>query len=135
MTELERFRMMMEGENGISQRPTTKMTCNYVEYHKMTDQMFYGVPLTETHLTRCTRRLRCYLINGGAGNLMSQLGIGIKLITKKALLLPEEIISERFIWLKGPRKDRLLERYEIEAIGMFLPGGALYQKAGNYMWE
>lgn len=127
MTELEKSRMVMEG-NG-------NMTCNYIEYHKMTDRMFYGVPLTEAHLARCTETLRCYLTNGGAGKLMNKLGIGIKLTTKQALLLPEEIVSERFVWLKGPRKGQLLERHEIEAIGMSLPGGALYQKEGNYRWD
>lgn len=35
----------------------------------------------------------------------------------------------RFIWLKGNREGELLERYEIEALGMFLPGGALYEKS------
>ena len=117
MTELEKSRMMMERRENILQSQTAKITCNYIEYHKMTDQMFYGVPLTETHLAKCTERLKIYLANGGAGNIMIKLGIGIELTTKQTLLLPE------------------LERHEIEAIGMFLPGGALYQKENNYRWE
>ena len=135
MTDLEKSRMMMERRENILQSQTAKITCNYIEYHKMTDQMFYGVPLTETHLAKCTERLKIYLANGGAGNIMIKLGIGIELTTKQTLLLPEEIVSERFVWLKGPRKGQLLERHEIEAIGMFLPGGALYQKENNYRWE
>lgn len=51
------------------------------------------------------------------------------------MLLPEEVITRRFIWLKGSRKGELLERHEIEAIGMFLPGGALYGKENNYIWD
>lgn len=63
---------------------------------------------------------------------MLKLGVGIQLITKKFMLLPEEVIMRRFIWLKGNRKGELLEIYEIEALGMFLPGGALYGKEDNY---
>lgn len=51
------------------------------------------------------------------------------------MLLPEEVITRRFMWLKGSRKGELLERHEIEAIGMFLPGGALYGKENNYIWD
>lgn len=54
--------------------------------------------------------------------------------TKKFMLLSEEVIMRRFIWLKGNRKGELLKRYEIEALGMFLPGGALYGKEDNYKW-
>lgn len=104
MTELEKSRMMMERRENILQSQTAKITCNYIEYHKMTDQMFYGVPLTETHLAKCTERLKIYLANGGAGNIMIKLGIGIELTTKQTLLLPEEIVSERFVWLKDREK-------------------------------
>ena len=50
------------------------------------------------------------------------------------MLLPEEVVMRRFIWLKGNRKGELLERYEIETLGMFLPGGALYGKEDDYKW-
>lgn len=46
MTELKKSRMMMERRENILQSQTAKITCNYIEYHKMTDQMFYGVPFT-----------------------------------------------------------------------------------------
>jgi len=42
MTELKKSRMMMERRENILQSQTAKITCNYIEYHKMTDQMFYG---------------------------------------------------------------------------------------------
>jgi hypothetical protein len=51
------------------------------------------------------------------------------------MLLPKEVVMRRFIWLKGSRKGELLDRNEIEAIGMFLPGGALYGKEDNYIWD
>lgn len=110
------------------------MKCNYIEYHRLTDQMFYGAAQTDVHLNQYTEVLRQYLINGGAGDIMLKLGIGIQLTTKKTILLPEEVVMRRFIWLKGNRKGELLERYEIEAFGMFLPGGALYGKEDDYKW-
>jgi hypothetical protein len=96
--------------------------------------MFYGIAQTDAHLNQYTEVLRQYLINGGAGDIMLKLGVGIQLITKKFMLLSEEVIMRRFIWLKGNRKGELLKRYEIEALGMFLPGGALYGKEDNYKW-
>ena len=66
---------------------------------------------------------------------MQKLGIGIQIITTRAVLLPEEIVTKRFIWLKGNRTGKLLERNEIEAIGMFLPGGALYGMEDNFNWQ
>ena len=97
------------------------MKCNYIEYHRLTDQMFSGVAQTDTHLNQYTEILRQYLINGGAANTMLKLGIGIQVTTKRFMLLPKEVVMRRFIWLKGSRKGELLDRNEIEAIGMFLP--------------
>lgn len=111
------------------------MKCNYIEYHRLTNKMFYGVMQTDTHLNQYKEILRQYLINGGAGDIMLKLGVGIQLTTKKLMLLSEEVIMRRFIWLKGNRKGKLLERYKIEALGMFLLGGALYGKEDNYKWE
>lgn len=79
------------------------MKCNYIEYHRLTDQMFYGIAQTDAHLNQYTEVLRQYLINGGAGDMMLKLGVGIQLTTKKVMLLPEEVIMRRFIWLKGNR--------------------------------
>lgn len=111
------------------------MKCNYIEYHKLTDHMFYGVAQTDTYLNQYTEILRQYLINGGAGNIMAKLGVGIQLTTKRLVLLSEEVVMRRFIWLKGNKKGKLLEKHEIEALGMFLPGGALYGKEDNYIWD
>ncbi len=111
------------------------MKCNYIEYHRLTDRMFYGIAQTDAHLNQYTEVLRQYLINGGAGDIMLKFGVGIQLTTKKLMLLPEEVIMRRFIWLKGNKKGELLERYEIEALGMFLPGGALYGMEDNFNWQ
>ena len=121
-------------QNAVEERKDY-MKCNYVEYHRLTDQMFYGVAQTDTHLNQYTEILRQYLINGGAANMMLKLGVGIQLITKRPMLLPEEVVMRRFIWLKGNRKGELLEKHEIEALGMFLPGGALCEKEDNYIWD
>ena len=75
------------------------MTCNYFEYRKMMDKMFYGVALTDNYLNNVT--VRQYLVNGGAGNIVAALGIGIKVITKESVLLPSKVIYRRFVWLEG----------------------------------
>ena len=110
------------------------MKCNYIEYHKLTDKMFYGVAQTDLHLNKYTEILRQYLVNDGAGDVMSKLGIGIRIVSRKIGLLPEEVITRRFIWLKGNRQGSLLNQAEIEAIGMFLRGGALYGEEDNCIW-
>ena len=102
------------------------MTCNYFEYKNMTEELFYGVPLTEKHLNYATEKIRQYLLNGGAGNIMKSLGIGIRVIAKEATFLPSEIVSTRFVWLCGERKGKELCISEIENIGMFLKHGAFY---------
>ncbi len=51
------------------------------------------------------------------------------------IILIGKVIMRRFIWLKGNKKGELLERYEIEALGMFLPGGALYGMEDNFNWQ
>ena len=106
------------------------MTCNYFEYREMMDKMFYGVALTDNHLNNVTEQIRQYLVNGGAGNIVVALGIGIKVITKEAVLLPSEVVYRRFIWLEGERKGEELDRNEIEGIGMFLKHGVFYGKCG-----
>ena len=106
------------------------MTCNYFEYREMMDKMFYGVVLTDNHLNNVTEQIRQYIVNGGAGNILKALGIGIKVITKEAVLLPSEVVYRRFMWLDGERKGEELHRNEIENIGMFLKHGAFYGKCG-----
>ena len=100
--------------------------CNYAEYRKLVDQMFYAETQTNEHLNEYTEILRQYLVKGGAGAILCKMGIGIELTTRKLALLPEEIVSKRFIWIAGPRAGKLLDKVEVESIGMFLPGGALY---------
>lgn len=104
------------------------MTCNYFEYREMMDKLFYGVPLTDNHLNEATEIIRQYLVNGGAGNILKELGIGIRIVTKEYVLLPPEIIWRRFVWIHGERKGEELDRNEIEGLGMFLKYGAFYGK-------
>ena len=100
------------------------MIANYFEYREMTEKIFYGIPLTDNHLNHSIEKLRQYLVNGDAGEILQKLNIGIKVITKEALLLPKETIYERFVWLDGDKKGKELDRNEIEASGMFLKNGA-----------
>ena len=106
------------------------MTCNYFEYRDLMDKLFYGVALTDSHLNNATEQIRQYIVNGGAGNVMKSLGIGIKVVTKEAALLPTEVVRKRFVWLNGERKGEELDMNEIENIGMFLKHGAFYGRCG-----
>ena len=106
------------------------MTCNYFEYREMMDKMFYGVSLTDSHLNNVTEQIRQYIVNGGAENILKALGIGIKVITREEILLPDEIVYRRFVYIEGGRKGEELYRSEIENIGMFLKHGAFYGKCG-----
>ena len=106
------------------------MTCNYFDYRDMTNKMFYGVGLADNHLNKVTEQIRQYLVNGGAGAIIKALNIGVRVITKKGLLLPEEVVKCRFIWLDGERAGEELTITEIINIGVFLKHGALYGKCG-----
>ena len=106
------------------------MTCNYFEDRDLIDKLFYGVALTDRHLNNATEQIRQYIVNGGAGNVTKSLSIGIKVVTKEAVLLPTEVVSRRFVWLNGERKGEELDMNEIENIGMFLKHGAFYGRCG-----
>ena len=106
------------------------MTCNYFEYRDLTEKLFFGVVLTQDHLNNATEEIRRYIVDGGAGDVMLSLGIGIKVITKEAVLLPKEIVKRCFVYIDGENKGRELDRHEIMNIGMFLKHGALYGKCG-----
>ena len=103
------------------------MTCNYFEYKEITDKLFYGVALTDGHMDSATEKIRQYIINGSAGYIMEQLGVGLKVVTRKDFLGEEKMIRKRFIFLKGERKGEELNIDEIRAIGMFLKYGAFYK--------
>ena len=94
----------------------------------MTDKLFYGVPLTDKHLNNATEQIRKYLVDGGAGDVVRMLGIGIKVEEKRHLLFPElnEVIKKRFVFVDGERKGEELTIDEIKGIGMFLRYGAFY---------
>ena len=75
------------------------MTCNYFEYRDLTEKLFFGVALTQEHLNNATEEIRRYIVDGGAGDVMLSLGIGIKVITKEAVLLPKEIVKRCFVYI------------------------------------
>ena len=105
------------------------MDCNYFEYQKLADKLFYGVALTDSHLNAATEQIRQYLVNGGAGHVVKALCIGLKVVTKESVLLPQEVIRKRFVWLDGERKGEELSVNEIRSIGMFLKYGAFYNRS------
>lgn len=90
------------------------MKCNYIEYKKLTDLLFYGQPLTNEHLNYAIEKIRQYIINGGETKLMDKLGIGLKIVEQQG-----KIISKRLVWINGKRSGSELKRWEIENIGLF----------------
>lgn len=106
-------------------------TCNYIEYQRMTNSLFFGVALTDKHMNEATEHIRRYFINGGALEIVNALGIGIRVTGKCGVNRPSEIIERRFIYLSGENAGRELTVNEICSIGMFLRGGPYYGKIGN----
>ena len=104
------------------------MTCNYIEYQRMTNILFFGVALTDKHMNEATEHIRLYFINGGALEIVNALGIGIKVVERPRLNQPSEVIEQRFIYLSGENAGRELTANEICSIGMFLRGGPYYVK-------
>ena len=102
--------------------------CNYFEYNKLVNSLFCGVALTDEHLNNATEIIRLYIVNGGATQIIQDLGIGIRIVEKQFPLMPElnTVISRRFIYINGERKGEELTINEIVSIGMFLRGGAYY---------
>ena len=106
-------------------------TCNYIEYQRMTNSLFFGVALTDKHMNEATEHIRLYFINGGALEIVNALGIGIKVVERPRLNQPSEVIEQRFIYLSGENAGRELTVNEICSIGMFLRGGPYYGKVGK----
>lgn len=106
------------------------MTCNYFDYQDMTDKMFYGVALTDNHLNNATEQIVRYLVEGGAGNTVKALGIGIKIEERQHPMFPElnKVIKKRLVFIDGERKGEELTINEVQNIGMFLKYGAFYGK-------
>ena len=108
-------------------RKEKKMECTYFEFKNLFNELFFGVALTDEHMNNATEQIRRYLVNGGAGEVVKMLHVGIKVVSKKSLLI-EEIVSKRFVWLDGDQKGEELTVNEIFSIGLFLKYGPFYNK-------
>ena len=100
------------------------MTCSYFEYRDIVSKYFYGVPLTNEHLNRCTENLRQYFIKGGAVRVLKSLGIGLRIRERcKEKATETTLIDERFIFMNGERERDELRMHEIESRGRVLKDG------------
>lgn len=106
------------------------MTCNYFDYMKLVDELFFGVALTDEQLNNAVEKIRQYIVNGGAGKIVESLGVGFRIVEKQFQAFPElnRVITKRFIFVDGERKGEELTINEIRSIGMFLKHGAFYGK-------
>ena len=107
------------------------MTCNYIEYQRMTNSLFFGVALTEDHLNSAVNRIQSYLMDGGAIDTVNYLGIGVQTISKPKAPRVYTVVRRRFVYIGGENAGRELTVNEICAIGMFLRGGPYYGKIGK----
>lgn len=105
------------------------MTCNYFDYMKLTDKLFYGVALTDEHLNNATEIIRQYLVNGGAYEIVESLGIGLYIYE---VTTPKyRMIKKRFVFTKDEVFCKELTTEEIRGIGHFLKYGIFYGKYSN----
>lgn len=100
------------------------MQANIIDYHKMTDKLFYGVARTREHMNEAACHIKNYIINSGFGETVSKLGIGYREIKR---LSDGKILSADIVWLKGDNVGNPLTVAEIENIGIFMRGGAFYE--------
>ena len=95
------------------------MVANYYDYQKLCDKLYYGVLLTDEHLNAAAEQIRRYIVDGGATDIVSALGIGLRL----HIDANGEIIRRRIYYTGGENKGRELTISEIMNIGFFLRGG------------
>ena len=92
------------------------MKCNYIEYHRLTEQMFYGTAQTDSHLNQYTEILRQYLINGGAKsgyNVSMELDKFFSDLKRMSVQYTVEDVERElgiFRTIQGPSKKDLEER-------------------------
>ena len=103
------------------------MTCNAYEYNKLVNKLYYGVALTDSHLNNAAEQLRNYIIEGGAKQIVDNLGIGIGTHEQNG-----KIKRKRLIYIDGANKGKELTINEIINIGLFLKGGARCLSVCNY---
>ena len=98
------------------------MNCTYESFKIMTDELLVNYRESKVNTNEITERIRAFFAEGGADGILQKLFVGLQ-ITTKASSGPSELVSKRFIWLAGPRKDITLSVEEAISLGMFLPGG------------
>ena len=98
------------------------MTCNYIEYQKLMDKLFYGVLLTDEHLNNAAEQIRRYILEGGAAELMAELQIGLRLHIEN-----DKIIRRRICFIGGENEGRELTIEEIRNLGFLFKGSRFYE--------
>lgn len=101
------------------------MKANYFKYQEMTEELFYGVALTDEHLDRASKILWDYLIKNDAQAVLEHLKIGFQVTRRAFALFPgmHEIIRQRMVFISGAHKGKELNTTEMKNIGMFLKHG------------
>lgn len=101
------------------------MKANYFKYQEMTEELFYGVPVTDAQLNTASKILWDYLLENGARSVLEHLKIGFQVTRRAFALFPgmHEIIRQRMVFISGAHKGKELNTTEMKNIGMFLKHG------------
>lgn len=88
---------------------------NYIEYMKLFNRLYYGVALTEERLSDNVLNIFTYLRDHGAGKLMNEIGISLRMTMVNC-----KPVKHEFIYSKGENAGKRLEINEIRNIGLLL---------------
>ena len=108
--------------------PFNPVKITYYGWKKLTDELFYGVPLTREHMNYAVEVLRNYVKSSGRTDIFERIGVGIQAETVDGKLLRRDMV-----FLGGPLHGEALMVKEMELLGLFLPYGAWYDK-GEQSW-
>lgn len=96
------------------------MRANYHDYMKLFDHLYCGKAMREPLLSENAECLRRYLVDGGAAETCSALGILFRTWSRNGNVYKRELcIAE------GEDAPRPMTIREIQNIGLFLPGGPM----------
>ena len=122
---MEAEKILEEIRNGKTLNPA-KIT--YYGWQKLTNELFYGVPLTREHMNYAVEVLRSYVLASGRVDIFDRIGVGIQTYS-----VGGELLRRDMVFVGGPLNGEALMVKEIELLALFLPYGAWYDK-GDQSW-
>lgn len=122
---MEAEKILEEIRNG---KPINPAKITYYGWQKLTNELFYGVPLTREHMNYAVETLRSYVQASGRTDIFNRIGVGIQTYSVGGKELRRDMV-----FIGGPLNGEALMVKEIELLALFLPYGAWYDK-GDQSW-